>query len=456
MRLLKQVGNNLSILAIILSVAFTAYYISSRKIWKDGKGTIYWDTIHYYSYLPAVFIYKDLSLKFIEKDPQFFGDKIWPDHTREGLPYIKTTSGLSMLYAPFFFTAHFYAQAAGYEASGYSPPYHAILIFSSLFYLVFGLFFLRSILRRYFSETITAITLLVTLFGTNLFAYTTIYATMSHSYNFSLIVLFIWLSLRWHDQPKTSTAIFLGLCYGLITLIRPTNGLVALVFIFYSITSLKELQDKAKLFLSRWADILLILLCSFVVFIPQLLYWKTYLGEWVFFSYNTERFFWSEPVLWKGLFGFRKGWLIYTPVMITGIAGFFFLRNKVPGFRWVVPAFILLSFYVVVSWWCWWYGGGLGMRPMVDYYGLMALGIAALLDRISQMRWYAASLLSLVFAYFSLLGVYHFHQFRSSMLHWDSMTREAYWFNFGKFGYDPGVEPLLEHPEYEKAKLERK
>jgi hypothetical protein len=33
---------------------------------------------------------------------------------------------------------------------------------------------------------------------------------------------------------------------------------------------------------------------------------------------------------------------------------------------------------VTASWWCWWYGGGLGMRPYVEYLVLFVLPIAFL------------------------------------------------------------------------------
>ena len=92
--------------------------------------------------------------------------------------------GLSVLYSPFFFAAHSYALLSDdYPASGYSRPYHVALEFSSLFYLIFGLLVLRKILLRYFSELVTAITILITGLATNLFSYTTMGATMPHSSN---------------------------------------------------------------------------------------------------------------------------------------------------------------------------------------------------------------------------------------------------------------------------------
>ena len=66
------------------------------------RGVIKWDVISYYAYLPAVFIYKDLSLDFTE-NPDFVNDnKFWYQKTEKGKKVIITSMGLSYMYAPFF------------------------------------------------------------------------------------------------------------------------------------------------------------------------------------------------------------------------------------------------------------------------------------------------------------------------------------------------------------------
>ncbi|MCD4680919.1 MAG: hypothetical protein K8S00_11080, partial [Bacteroidales bacterium] len=45
---------NWVIIILVLSISF------DLSFWKQDKKIIYWDALHYYSYLPATFIYHDL------------------------------------------------------------------------------------------------------------------------------------------------------------------------------------------------------------------------------------------------------------------------------------------------------------------------------------------------------------------------------------------------------------
>ena len=114
---------------------------SSLHAWKWGNRIIYWDTISYYAYLPALFIYHDLSLEFTREDPQKNGNRFWPETTPEGKLVIKTSNGLAYLYFPFFITAHLLATPLGFEADGFSEIYQITMAFSPLLYLLIGLIF---------------------------------------------------------------------------------------------------------------------------------------------------------------------------------------------------------------------------------------------------------------------------------------------------------------------------
>jgi len=51
-------------LSITLVLAAATYSDFNVKIWKNPTRVIQWDVIDYYGYLPAAFIYHDISLKF--------------------------------------------------------------------------------------------------------------------------------------------------------------------------------------------------------------------------------------------------------------------------------------------------------------------------------------------------------------------------------------------------------
>ncbi len=454
MNIIHFLKKKITCIAVIIVISVFFFNIMNVRYWKKSHGVIFWDTLSYYAYLPSAFIYHDLSLKFIDRDAKYFSDKMWPEHLPGGKYGIKTTMGLAVLYSPFFGIAHIYATLSDkYPADGYSLPYHIALEFSSLFYLIFGLLVLRKILLLYFKETIATITILSIGLATNLFEYTTQSATMPHSFDFTLIVFFLWCIIKWYEKPKILYAVLLGLLAGLISLIRPTNAIVVLLFLFYDFSSFRNRFQ--TLIRHKWLVLVMIFL-AFLVWVPQLLYWKSISGEWFLFSYGSdEGFFWTQPVIGRVLFGFRKGWLIYTPLMIFAAAGLFLLRKKAREWKLALPLTIITAIYIVSSWWCWWYGGSFGMRPMIDYYGLMAIGLGAFLSAVGDLSRIKRYALSVAFSLSLLLGIVHHIQFYYGAIHYDSMTFKAYIHSIGKISSSPEMEKYLDPPDYEKAKTER-
>lgn len=444
-------SKHLSLLAVLFIAVAITWINLNAAYWRKHQGVVKHDVISYYSYLPAAIIYNDLSFRFIDKDWEFFHNKIWVLTAPEGGRYQKMTMGLAFMYAPFFLAGHSVALLTGASADGFSAPYMFFLQVSSIFYLIAGLFFLRRILLRYFNEHITAIALVTIVFGTNLLYYVTKEAAMPHSYNFCLFAVFIWLTIRWYESHKWIHSISLGLIFGLISLIRPSNALIALFFILYDVKAFMEFIYRIQLFLRHWRHIVLIAIMAFIVFIPQLLFWKNNVGTWLWYSYGDEGFFFDNPQLINGLFSFRKGWLLYTPLMIFSLAGIFTLKRKNREFFMPLMVFTVLNIYVIYSWWCWWYGGSFSSRPMIDSYPLMAISLAGFLTFIADFRRMKHLAFTLVFL-LSLFSIFQTQQYKKGALHFDSMSRQAYFVSFGKLF--PTIEFIdaLEPPDYIAAK----
>ena len=202
----------------------------------NERGVIHWDVISYYSYLPATFIYGDVGLGFLD-DQDFNNDnKFWPVQLENGNRLILTSMGLSILYSPFFFMAHWLSPLMDEPQDGFNSTYQLFLVLSSLFWVMMGLLALRRILLRFFTPLTTAITLVLVGLGTNLFFYTVHEGPMSHGYNFAFITFFLLLVIRWYEEPTYRRALLLGLVYGMIVLIRPTNILVGILLAGWGIS----------------------------------------------------------------------------------------------------------------------------------------------------------------------------------------------------------------------------
>lgn len=420
-------------------------------IWKHTETVIANDVIDYYAYVPATFIYKDLSLRFKEQLGEDLSSKIWGFKQDNGKYLIKMSLGLSILYTPFFLLAHLVALIGPAEANGYSTPYSLALIFASLFYFLAGLVFLKKFLSNFFGKNSIAITLLVIALGTNLNYYLSREAAMSHSFSFFLFSAFLFLTHKWHLNNKTKYAIFLGLIFGLISLIRPTNSLIALVFIFWNVDSFSALKFKFSLFISNKKHILLIIFFAFIVWLPQLFYWKYITGDFLHYSYNEEGFFFLKPKIFKILFSFRKGLFIYTPLMIFAFVGFYSLYKNYKALFFPTLIFTILNIYIISSWWCWWYGGSLGQRAFIESFAIFSLPLTALIS-----AFLTKSLQYRISVYLIALAVI-FHakmqlsKYINGAIHWDSMTRLAYFETFEKVHPTYKFYELLEIPDYQNA-----
>ena len=421
------------------------------KFWESPDRIIVHDIKLYYQYLPAVFIYKDIALKSRDTHPDFFKDKVWGPRKLEGRYVNKMTIGLSVLYAPFFLPAHFFAELMGYEPDGYTTPYRAALIISSVFYAFLGFIFLVKLMRRYFARREIAITILAIGLGTNLYFYTTQEPPMSHAYSFFLFTLFLLVVDSWLKKPAFSWAILIGVTIGLIVLVRPSNGIILLVLPLWNIRSQKELKERFMLFLRKNQQVILMGILAFLVLVPQFLFWKYNAGSYLFYGYGEERFFFNDPAFIQGLFSYRKGWLVYTPIMIFSLAGMvvMFFRNR--GLFWPVATFTILNFYIVWSWWCWWYGGGFGQRVLIESYALMAFPFAAFTRLMLERKIIIRSLYLLLLTGFISLNIFQTWQYYKGVIHWDSMTRKAYWNIYFRTRPAPTMYEQIDPPDYSAA-----
>lgn len=445
------VKGRLSFLAVWIVIIAVAYSNHYNKFWKEQGRIIAYDVISYYQYLPAVFIYHDISMKFIGDDPSSFQKKIWATKTETGSYMGRMTMGLSVMYAPFFLGAHALAGPLGYETDGYSPPYRMALIISSVFCLALGLFLLRRLLLRYFPDLSTAITLLLTGLATNLYFYTVIEPTMSHAYSFCLFALFLLLLVRWLDRPSPRRALLLGLTTGLIILVRPSNGIIVLLIPLWEVGSMQQLRKRLGLLAASWRQVLIMVAVALLAVSPQLFYWKYVSGHWLNYTYNDEGFFFGNPQFIRGLFSYRKGWLVYTPVMFFALFGFYSIFKRYKELFWPVLTFTIVNMYIVFSWWSWWYGGGFGQRALIESYVLLAFPLAAFFTLATTKKWYFYLPLFLLAGWFIFLNLFQTRQYYWGSIHWEGMTKEAYWDSFLHYRPSERFQDLIRYPDNAKA-----
>ena len=437
------------LLIITVSFIWTVFHVSK---WRNNL-VIHHDVVSYYAYLPATFIYQDLTFRFIDDLPEDFTGRIWYQTAANGTRVQKMTMGLSVFYSPFFFTAHAITKFTGKNANGYSPYYSLFISLAGLFYGLLGLVILSKILLRYFTDQITALCVLIIAFGTNFFYYTTHEGEMAHSVNFFLFSVFLYFILQWRQRQSLFSAVAIGLATGFIILIRPSNIVVCVIPILYGVYSKQTLLQQWDIIKRHPGKILLMVLPAALIFAPQLFYWKTMTGQWFYYSYGNQGFFFARPHILDGLFSYRKGWLIYTPVMILSLAGLPLLFKHDRPFSYAITVFLLLNIYIIFSWCIWWYGGGFGARPLVESYAFLSVPLAAFLRYTFKQAKVINGTVMIAVIFLIGLNLFQTNQYRHNVIHWDSMTKEAYWAVFGKMQAPDRFNDLINAPDYEAVIL---
>ena len=442
--------NILSKVCIVLIVLIGFLVNSDFKQWRETEGVIQNDIRNYYGDLPAKYIYEDIK---VERDNYQYTENgywFWIKSYDSGKYDFGKTYGLALLYSPFFWAGHVAAKLFGYPETGFSEPYKYFLLLSALFYLFLGLFIVRELLLNLeFSDKVTSLTLLLLGLGTNLFAYSTQSGPYPHVYNFFLIAVFIYYTVKWHDEGKSMFSfVCISLSLALITLISFSNTVIVLFFILYQLKSFDELGKKQiPLF-----QILVLVIIMFLIWLPQLNYWKMMTGSILGATDHSEKYFFSNPVFLKGLFSFRKGWLVYTPVMILAISGVLLLYRKMKSLSIAIVITSIASLYVTFSWWNWWYGGSFGQRALVDTYALYSIPLAALISYLfTKTRLVKLSFAGLII-FLIWLNLFQTYQYQKGSLHYSAMSKNLYIKQFGKLDKIEGFDSFLDLPNDVEAK----
>lgn len=437
--------------SLITAWAICLVYLSVRSAgpWKQVLG---WDVFGYYLYLPALFIHDDPGLE----------DRAWLDAVMDvyepsttlyqlvdgpnGSRVIKYSSGMAVAYAPFFFAAHKLAGPLGHPADGFSAPYRVGITLGCLLYVLLGIFLLRRLLLRFFGDGWTAALLVVIGLGTNLFQLVVWDGTLlTHPLLFTLYTALVLTTIDWHEHPRPGRALLLGGLCGLITLVRPSEAVCVLIPLLWGLGTADGRTRKWALLRANAVHLLLAAAAFAVAVSPQAFYWKSITGQWSFYSYVNpgEGFEFASPYTWQYLFSFRKGWLVYTPLMLLALCGIPLLWKRLPAAAWAVAVFLVVDLWVVSSWTCWWYAGGsFSARSMVPIYGLLAVPLGMLLQAIwkrPSRRLPAAGIIATLV----LLNLFQTWQWTRGIISKERMTRAYYAATFGRMQVPAGAKDLL-------------
>lgn len=404
----------ISKLAFIITGLLCAMFVNSSK-WRN-ENVIIGDAFGYYAYLPALFKYGDLTFKFQNALSEKEQQRYWLYENELGNKSPKMTIGLAMCWLPGFVSVEIAHKIANLDSTGWEAPYQLSVGLSAMVFILLGISALLAILRRRFSEMASYSAVVLTLFATNLMYYAAAEPAMGHVYSFSLFALSLNFFDLWLRDFTSKKLLIATILFGWVVLIRPTNVVLGLAFVGFYLASKKSVSKKDVL--PALGFILPIML--------QVFFWKWNSGHWLYYSYGNEKLYLSRPHIIDGLFSYRNGWFVYTPLALIACIFLFInaLRSRLVLFLTIT---IVSHIYIVFSWWCWYYGDSLSIRPMVDAYAILAFGLAIALDWIYRQKS-TIILISMVIA-FGLIYNNHlqFRQYLSGRLTGSTMTKAAFW-----------------------------
>ncbi|WP_317897822.1 hypothetical protein [Aurantibacillus circumpalustris] len=378
------------------------------------------DVLEYYTFLPEYFLdYRQVDGINFETN--------------------KRTVGMAIMYAPSFLVGHFISTITEDRHTGYTYPYQYCIRWGSIIYCFLGLFFCRKNLLFFFKEPIVLVALVCIFFGTNLFYYTFSTGEFAHAYLFFLYSVFIYATLKWILFKEIRFILLIGFLTGFITLVRPTGIIILLIPLLFNISSLDDFIKRLKLFFAKKGLLFFAPLLFSIPLLFQLLVWKLTKGHFIYYSYGKERFFFNDPQILNFLVSIRKGWLVYTPIMVFSLIGILLSRKYLKEFFILLCVFFCLNVYILSSWWDWAYGGSFGCRALIESYALLIFPLAVFIQFVwefnAEKKWLNRSLLTSVLVVFYLLiefNIFQTWQYKYGRIHWSGMNWETYKYIFLK------------------------
>ena len=178
--------------------------------------------------------------------------------------------------------------------------------------------------------------------------------------------------------------------------------------------------------------------------IVQPLYWHYTTGEWIFDSYTNEDFKLLSTYLSEYLFRYKKGRLLYTPLMVVGLIGLFVTVKKNRGVGFPILLFMLRIVWVLSSWDCWWYADRFSQRSIVQSYPLFLLPFGFFIQELNRSLkriWLPVSVILMAIVGLNIFQVW---QFEHGSIHPQRMTKEYYWNIIGETDFYHANRKLLD------------
>lgn len=301
------------------------------------------------------------------------------------------------------------------------------------------------VLRTFFSITVSLLTIGFIVFGTNYFWWIFFDGATPHNFLFTCFAAVILFTIKWHREQKW-TWIFLIFCFTILAcFIHALSALILIFPVLLGVHDRTSWSDRLGQIRKNPGQYFLLLLTLITVILLTRFKWFAEPGT-VFYYGDPEAAVYpflassAHLILWS----FKKGWLIYTPMMLLAIPGMYFLADRKRELFYAVFFFFLFWFLLASSNKGWADDPGFGQRFFIETYAVLALPLGFFIDRIFTDGKRFSKVILILPVLFLILNLFQTWQFSAKILIPEKMNREAYCAIFGKKRLSPEAAALLD------------
>lgn len=298
-----------------------------------------------------------------------------------------------------------------------------IVAISSLITLI-GLW---CVLRKYFTAGTIIPTLLLLALGTNFFLMSVYSGAIQASILLALMVLVVWMSQRWVEKPAWFESIVMGFAMGTLIFVKPAGFASILVFLFWGAYNKETFRVKWKLFFEHSDQVITILILFLGGLFIRLFNPQMFEGTW-FCDYvqHKRAVYLLSPWMWQVLFSIKNGWIIYTPLVLFAIPGFYILAERNKRIFYATFLFSLTYLFLLASTPEATSPDNFSQARMTEIFAVLFIPIAYFINWISEGGWTRKIFFILLLTVFVVLNLFQTWQYRTKILNPWFTTPEYY------------------------------
>jgi len=360
----------------ILVLSALAIVLIGRDLWRPA---VLGDGIGYYAPLASAIFDHDLNLQneYAHASPSVRSHWLTLPDGRLVDPY---PIGVAFFWAPVIASATLtdparanYGQPGRWRNSspGFDKRYFNALAIGTLLQALAGAAILYRCLRPHFGRPAAALGVAGATVGTPFLYYT--FGMPSYAHVASFLACAALLAAALSRSTSRRSLVLLGALWGLVALVRYQDAVLG---ILAAPKLWRDVVRGNRSWRERIARTCAFAVPALLVFLPQMLFWQRIYGQPLVFAVPSGFMHWWNPQVLPFLFSTWQGAILWSPVVLLGIAGLFAVPDR--ALRAATLAAVALEIYASAAAGDWWGSASCGARRLVVVGPVLALGVAAL------------------------------------------------------------------------------